>query len=314
MKLSRIISLLSVTALIAVHCTGNNSSNNNNGGSSGGQLGTTETLSNMSDAMSADASAVVEPPPLPPVAVVPAARTEIPANLHPRVRITAPRANATVTGDALDVVLAVQDWPAPEDRRHIHLILDNGPYIRIDNPRQPHHLTGLTPGTHTLRAFPGWGTHESVKTDGAFAMVTFNVGRRSNENNPAPRQPLLTYSRPKGDYNGADANRILLDFYLTNVPTLSATGFRVRYTIDGTTTGELTNWVPHFIENLPDGAHTIALDLLAANGQLAPGPFNHAERSINVSRVAPADGGHGAHTASTATDGGAPMPVADGGH
>ena len=29
-------------------------------------------------------------------------------------------------------------------------------------------------------------------------------------------QPLLTYSRPKGDYKGADADAIMIDFWLMN--------------------------------------------------------------------------------------------------
>jgi hypothetical protein len=294
--------LVAASVAAIAHCGNSNNnteSTGNSSGSSGGQeLGQSQTLTNedaSASSVSEDASAPVvqAPPALGPLRVVAGPRTEIPANLRPTVRITAPRANATVRGTAMDVRLDVRDWPAPEGGRHVHLILDNGPYIRIDNPGQPHHLEGLTPGTHTLRAFPGWSTHESIKRDGAFAIVTFNVERRSAENNPAARQPLLTYSRPKGSYLGADADRILLDWYLTNVPALSATGFRVRYSIDGTTTGEMTEWAPHYIENLPDGTHTITLDLLGANGQPVAGPFNHAERQINVNRAGSADGGHG---------------------
>ena len=67
-------------------------------------------------------------------------------------------------------------------------------------------------------------------------MVVFHVGNRTDTLHFDPHAPLLTYSRPKGDYNGADADHILLDFYLANIPgnQLSATGNRVRYSIDGT--------------------------------------------------------------------------------
>ncbi|MDP3278707.1 MAG: hypothetical protein Q8Q09_26185 [Deltaproteobacteria bacterium] len=309
--LCAMLALAGVAAM--VQCNGGSSTDGANGASSGGStnLGNAEVLSNMDDggmvADAMEAAPMPPPPPPPPVAVVVGPRTEIPANLRPSVRIVSPAPNATVSGTTLDVRLNVRDWPAPQDGRHVHLILDNNPYIRIDNPSEAHRIEGLTPGTHTLRAFPGWSTHESVKRDGAFASVTFHVGRRSNENNPAPRAPMLTYSRPKGAYNGADAERVLLDFYLTNVPALSATGHRVRYVIDGSTTGEMVEWAPHYIVNLQNGEHTIVLDLLGPDGQPVAGPFNHVERRIQVNREGSADGGHGAHGAHGAHAAEAPM-------
>jgi hypothetical protein len=317
MHVRHLLASASLAASIAavLHCGGANTSStaSQTPPSGGERLGTPETLTNQ-DAGAPEASAPTVTreapvaPALGPIRVVAGTRAELPAGLRPSVRITSPRANATVLAGPLDVRLDVRDWPAPEGGRHVHLIVDNGPYIRIDHPEEPHRLADLTPGTHTLRAFPGWATHESIKREGAFAMVTFHVGRRSDENNPGPRQPLLTYSRPKGTYNGADADRILLDWYLTNVPSLSATGFRVRYTIDGSATGELVAWDPHYIENLPDGAHTIALDLLGANGQPVGGPFNHAEREIIVRRAGQADGGHGPGAHGAHGTQGAPSP------
>jgi hypothetical protein len=128
-----------------------------------------------------------------------------------------------------------------------------------------------------------------VKTPGAFAMTTFFVGNRNDTLHFDAHAPLLTYSRPKGDYNGAEAEHILLDFYITNVPNnqLAPDGFRVRYDIDGSTHGEITSWVPNFIDNLPDGEHHVVLDLLGADGQPVAGPFNHTDRVIHVNRSAP---------------------------
>ena len=34
--------------------------------------------------------------------------------------------------------------------------------------------------------------------------------------NVDPTKPLLTYSRPKGEYKGADADPIMIDFWLSN--------------------------------------------------------------------------------------------------
>lgn len=223
------------------------------------------------------------------VAIVAGERREVPTPT-PRVQITAPANNATIREDRVEVRLNVQNWrdvSNAQDMRHVHLVLDNNPYIRVDDPSRPVPLEHLAQGTHVLRAFPGWETHETVKTAGAYAVVVFNVGAPSRDLHFNPRAPLLTYSRPKGRIEGPGANRILLDFYLANIPNnqLSATGLRVRPSIDGTALSELTSWVPYYIENLPDGEHTITLDLLGANGELSPGPFNHAEQRITVSRT-----------------------------
>jgi hypothetical protein len=205
------------------------------------------------------------------------------------VQITAPRDGSLSRTNRVEVRLRVTDWPAPQDGRHVHLIVDNEPYRRIDDPSRPVVLENLAEGVHVLRAFPGWHTHESVRTAGAFAVTTFFVGNRNDTVHFDAHTPFITYSRPKGDYNGAEAEHILLDFYITNVPNnqLAADGFRVRYDIDGSTHGEITSWVPHFIDNLPDGEHHIVLDLLGADGQPVAGAFNHTDRVIHVNRSAP---------------------------
>src|SRR5438128_2240747 len=46
-------------------------------------------------------------------------------------------------------------------------------------------------------------------------------------------KPLLTYSRPKGDYSGEDADPIMIDFWLVNASLQGEGGeYRVRYSVD----------------------------------------------------------------------------------
>src|SRR5690606_16954891 len=46
--------------------------------------------------------------------------------------------------------------------------------------------------------------------------------------------PLLTYSRPKGEYKGADADPIMIDFWLIGGQLTGDGGqYRVRYSVDG---------------------------------------------------------------------------------
>jgi hypothetical protein len=224
-----------------------------------------------------------------PVAIVAGERRAVPSP-SPRVQIVSPAANVTLREDRLEVRLNVQNWrdvSNTTDMRHVHLVLDGNPYIRVDDPSRPVVLEHLTQGTHVLRAFPGWETHETIKEPGAYAVAIFHVGAPTRPAMVNPRAPMLTYSRPKGRIEGASANHFLLDFYLANVSAtqMGPQGYRVRPSIDGQAMTELTAWVPYFIDNLPDGEHTIGLDLLGPNGQIAPGPFNHSEQRITVSRT-----------------------------
>ncbi len=243
--------------------------------------------------VAAAAAPAADAPAPEPVRIVAGDRRAVPTP-GPHVAITAPANGATVREDRVEVRLAVQHWrntTDANDHRHIHLVLDNEEYRRVDDPAQPVVLEHLAQGTHVLRAFAGWETHETVKQDGAFAVAVFHVGAPTAHFGFDAHAPLLTYSRPKGTVSGADASRVLLDFYLTNIPAdrLGAQGFRVRPTVDGSTLDDLTAWVPYYVEHLADGPHTITLQLVDAAGAPAPGPFNHIERRITVTHAAPAD-------------------------
>jgi hypothetical protein len=237
---------------------------------------------------------VAEPePPPPPVQVVPGESTPVEGQT-PSLRITAPRANQLVrTGD---VMLRVQlrNWELePDPGRHVHLIIDNEPYIALRDVSQPinvnqvfreNHGRDLAEGTHVIRMFPSRSHHESVKDAGAFAMVVFHFRSRSEGFEFDPRAPLLTYSRPKGCNQAG--SRVLLDFFVTNVPALAADGTRVHYTVDDVS-GDATSWVPHYIENLQPGSHSIHLQLVGADGAPIAGLFNDTTREITVQAQCP---------------------------
>lgn len=178
------------------------------------------------------------------------------------------------------------------DGQHIHVIIDDKPYMAMY--RQDSFSVGaLAPGAHTLRAFPSRSWHESIKGPGSFVSHTFYVKEKTGEPALKPNEPLLTYSRPKGDYKGADARRILLDFYTTNAE-LGPDKYKVVVSIDGQVKDTLTEWVPYFIEGLSDGEHTIALQLIGPDGQPVPGAFNAPQQKIHVNpagtaTTAPAD-------------------------
>ena len=163
--------------------------------------------------------------------------------------------------------------------QHIHNIVDNEPYTA-------HYETSFTKaipdGQHAVLSFLSRSYHESLKHRGAYDLRIVNVGSA-----PAPatpiidvRAPNLFYSRPKDTYTGADAKRIMLDFYLVNT-TLEPGGNRVRATINGTEF-MLDRWVPYQMEGLPAGENTVKLELIDASGAVLAGPYNSVTRKFTV--------------------------------
>jgi len=170
--------------------------------------------------------------------------------------------------------------------QHFHLILDNGPYMANYEAGESFDLGNLEPGAHTLFAFPSRSYHESVKSDTSYDYINFYVGEESGEFMLNLDDPAIIYSRPKGTYSGAGAERIMLDFYLHNVE-LSSDGYKARYTIrDGNgnevASTTLSEWAPAFVTGLSSGTYEVNLQLLDGEGNVVPGPTNDTTREIEV--------------------------------
>lgn len=208
---------------------------------------------------------------------------------RPQVKILAPKSNETLQDDTVSVQLEVKDLPMFQDSElklglHLHVILDNQPYIPVYDVKKPLILSNLPPGTHTLRVFASRPWDESFKNEGAYAQVTFNVFTKSDDNNPES-QPLLTYSSPQGDFG---AEPILLDFYLTNAP-LQVGGkdilkneigdWRIRCTINDESF-IIDRWESIYLKGFKPGKNWVKLDFLDGQGQLVKNVFNTTVRSI----------------------------------
>lgn len=165
---------------------------------------------------------------------------------------------------------------------HIHFILDNEPYVPWYDGGQPYVCEDVSEGTHVLRAFASRPWHESWKNPEAFASVQFHVGSRGSPPTYDAKAPLLTYSRPKGTYKGADGEKLLLDFWVGNC-TLSAGDHAVRLTLDGVTQPLLHEWAPRWLTALAKGKHTLRLELVDGDGRLvAANAWNRTEREITI--------------------------------
>jgi hypothetical protein len=101
-----------------------------------------------------------------------------------------------------------------------------------------------------------------------------------------PTKPLLTYSRPKGEYKDADADPIMIDFWLSNAKLQGDGGtYRVRYSIDGGDAKFLDKWEPIWLSGWINGKHQVKLELVDKDGNLVDnGGYNSTTREINVIR------------------------------
>lgn len=166
------------------------------------------------------------------------------------------------------------------DGQHIHFILDNTPYAALYEPE--HSVTVPVNSEHYLMSFLSRSFHESIKTADASKLVKFKVTADAQiEEIPDSGDVALFYSRPKGDYTGADTKEILLDFFVAN-GTLGADGYKVNATINGQEF-VLDQWVPYEVLNLPLGENTFKLTLVDKDGNAVTGDNVSVERKITLS-------------------------------
>jgi hypothetical protein len=97
-------------------------------------------------------------------------------------------------------------------------------------------------------------------------------------------KPLLTYSRPKGEYKGADTDAIMIDFWLSNAKLEGDGGeYRVRYSVDGAAPQMLSKWEPIWLTGWTAGKHTVKLELVDRNDSVVDnGGYNSTSRDITV--------------------------------
>lgn len=209
--------------------------------------------------------------------------------------------------------------PATKMGNHVHVILDNEAYEAYYNLDREFEIRNVADGEHTLRVFPSRPWHESYKNDGAFQMVRFTVkngggdpakpattadGDRMSSGTGAntaatpearsipsstagpvdPTKPLLTFSRPKGVYTGPDAEKIMIDFWLSNAKLTGDGGeYRVRYSINDGEPRFIEKWEPIWLSGWASGSNSVKLELVDKDGNVFDnGGYNSTTREIMV--------------------------------
>ncbi|WP_207433878.1 hypothetical protein [Sabulibacter ruber] len=208
------------------------------------------------------------------------------------LELNRPEKNGKVTGDSVQFEYAVNNFQLSQqtpdagthehanskEGQHIHNIVDNEPYTAHYKPT---FKKAIKPGQHVVLSFLSRSYHESIKHKEAYDLRVINVGNATGNTAKFDENGQhLFYSRPKGEYTGADTRKIMLDFYLVNTE-LAKDGNKVRATINGNEF-ILDQWLPYLVEGLPMGENTFKLELIDNQGKVIPGPFNTVERKITL--------------------------------
>lgn len=174
-----------------------------------------------------------------------------------------------------------------KDGQHIHFVLDNAPYKALYEPKTEVTLAKNT--EHLLVAFLSRSYHQSLKNKEAALIYRFKIddaGKLSVLE--TPKTPVLTYSRPKGDYIGKDIDNLLLDFYVWNASLGNDYGVKVHLTADLVDTSfVLKEWKSYFLKNIPEGEATIKLTLVDKNGEKVAGEATEVSRTIHLAKEEP---------------------------
>ncbi len=284
------------------------------------------TCTSNQDNSNTTATSTVTPPPLqkltlvglPPQVLNQKSQRGEMENAKPVLKIISPAEGSTVDGSTVPVRLELSGDlkgyqphkdPATGTGNHIHVILDDNPYEAYYDLSVPFELKNVMAGKHVLRVFASRPWHESYKNDGSFQMVRFEVRGGGDASKPTttgagqtmadnsqvgtasvvevdPSKPLLTYSRPKGEYKAAEADPIMIDFWLTNAKLKGDGGeYRVRYIIDDDEPRIIDKWEPIWLSGWTNGKHTVRLELLGPDQYpLRNGSFNITTREITVAK------------------------------
>lgn len=215
----------------------------------------------------------------------------------------------THTGNHIHVILDNQPYEAYYnlDREfELRNVTDGEHTIRVF-PSRPWHESYKNEGAFQMVKFTvkGGGADPSkpATTSNGNTMSNTNASENPNLNAvPTPEGkemtpsnaskgpdgqllPLLTYSRPKGEYKGSEADAIMIDFWISDGMLKDDGGaYRVRWSVDGSELKFIDKWAPIWLTGWTAGKHTIKLDLIDVDGNLINGGYNSTERTITITK------------------------------
>ena len=216
----------------------------------------------------------------------------------------------TQMGNHIHVILDNQPYEAYynlEQEFELRNVADGDHTLRVF-PSRPWHESFKNEGAFQMVKFTvkngGGDSNKPATTNSGQQMSNSNANANTNSNaNVAPSpegkdmqnstagavdatKPLLTYSRPKGEYKGAESDPVMIDFWLANAKLKDDGGtYRVRYTVGGGEAKYIDKWAPVWLSGWTTGKHTIKLELVDEAGVLVDnGGYNSTTREITITK------------------------------
>jgi hypothetical protein len=218
----------------------------------------------------------------------------------------------TKTGNHIHVILDNQPYEAyynldqPFELRNVS---DGEHTLRVFASR-PWHESYKNNGSFQMVKFSvkngGADANKPATTSNGQQMSNVNSNANANSNSnanaaPTPEgkamqastagtvdatKPLLTYSRPKGEYKGVEGDPIMIDFWLATAKLTGDGGeYRVRYSVDGGEAKFIEKWAPVWLSGWTGGKHSIKLELVDKAGNVVDnGGYNSTTREITVTK------------------------------
>jgi len=158
---------------------------------------------------------------------------------------------------------------------------NKGTYLHLNIDNQQHQISNnrvfdyqLDDGAYKLFAFINRSYHISIKNPTAIIAKEIKVRNQRLHQSKDLTAVDVVYNMPRGEYEAAEAEKVILDFVLVNT-TIAEGQNKVRVTIDNGAVFEIKEWQPYYISGLKAGKHHCKLELLNANGQQITAPAEH---------------------------------------
>ena len=166
-----------------------------------------------------------------------------------------------------------------KDGQHIHFIMDNKPYQALYKPTNT--VTLAKGSEHVLLSFLSRSYHLSLKNDEASTLVKFKIDKNGKYmEEAAPGEPMLFYSRPKGDYKGEETKNLLLDFFVKNA-TISPNDYKVKVSV-ADTSFTVDQWQPYLINGVGAGDLDVKIELVDKEGKELSGDYGSVKRTVKL--------------------------------
>ncbi len=202
---------------------------------------------------------------------------------RPQLTLVSPSDDSLIQNDAVELVLAVQDWPVSRDPDlgigpHVVVQVDDRPLIRLDQltdgqVRLP--LVDLTPGSHRFSAWAAYPWGEAVTAPDASVQGRLHLWQRLNATQPSVDAPWVVPIPPTDQQS---QQPLMLDWLIWNAPLQNLRDgdgrWRIRLSIDGDsflTDQQEAIW----LKGTGSKATTVQVELLNGQGEPLQPVFNN---------------------------------------